>query len=508
MPHPPKIRDLDQLAGEIAALKASGKKIVHCHGVFDLLHVGHIRHFHEAKALGDVLVVTLTSDEHVNKGPNRPAFPQDLRAEVIAALDDVDYVAINRWPLAVETIAMIRPDYYVKGPDYKEARADVTGGITPEAEAVAAVGGEIRFTDDITFSSSNLLNRHMSLFSKEVNDFIASFRARHSSSDVTRSIDSLRTLRPLVVGEAIIDEYVYCTAMGKSSKEPILATRYEYREQYAGGTLAIANHLAGFCETVDLVTVLGCQESKEDFVRAQLKPNVRLHVVYKSESPTIVKRRFLERYLLSKVFEVYEMNDEPLSAQESADCCRALEERLGSSDVVIAADFGHGMLTPEVVGLLCDKAGFLAVNTQINAANVGFHAISKYSRADYICIQESELRMDIRRRRDELRPLVVDLARRLRCPTVTVTRGRRGTLVYREGEDPSECPAFALKVIDRIGAGDAVLAITSLCAARGIPADVIGFIGNVVGAQAVEVVGNSRSIDRVRVLKTIESMLK
>ena len=105
-----KIRGIEELARVLESVRGEGNKVIHCHGVFDLLHIGHIRHFEQAKKLGDVLVVTLTQDRYVNKGPSRPVFNEDLRAEAIAALDCVDYVAINRWPMAIETIGLLRPE--------------------------------------------------------------------------------------------------------------------------------------------------------------------------------------------------------------------------------------------------------------------------------------------------------------------------------------------------------------------------------------------------------------
>jgi len=155
-----KVRDIDDLARDLTSLRGDRKTIVQCHGVFDLLHVGHIRHLERAKRLGDVLVVTLTPDEFVNKGPHRPAFPAELRAEGLAALDCVDFVAINRWPRAVECIQLLRPDAYVKGHEYEDASQDVTGGMDLEAEAARSVGCEIVLTDDITVSSPELINRH------------------------------------------------------------------------------------------------------------------------------------------------------------------------------------------------------------------------------------------------------------------------------------------------------------------------------------------------------------
>ncbi|MBI4596076.1 MAG: adenylyltransferase/cytidyltransferase family protein, partial [Candidatus Tectomicrobia bacterium] len=170
-----KIKSLEQLAKTITSLRAESKKMVHCHGVFDLLHIGHIRHFEQAKKLGDTLVVTVTPDRYVNKGPHRPAFTEDLRAEAIAALDCVDYVAINNWPTAVETIKLLKPDIYAKGADYKDAAKDHTGKIIDEEAAVKAVGSKIAFTEDITFSSSSLINKHLPVFSAEVREYLSNF---------------------------------------------------------------------------------------------------------------------------------------------------------------------------------------------------------------------------------------------------------------------------------------------------------------------------------------------
>src|SRR5262245_63288502 len=106
-----------------------GQVVVQAHGTFDLLHIGHVRHLQAARELGDVLVVTVTADRFVNKGPGRPAFTETLRAEMLASLQYVDLVAINPEPDAVGAIAAIKPDVYVKGQDNENAETDVTGKI-------------------------------------------------------------------------------------------------------------------------------------------------------------------------------------------------------------------------------------------------------------------------------------------------------------------------------------------------------------------------------------------
>ena len=154
-----KILEMSEVASRIALHKSEGKTIVHCHGCFDLMHPGHIKYFQAAKTMGDVLVVTISPDRFVDKGPDRPVFNEDLRAESIAALECVDYVAINKWPTAEETLRLIRPDIYVKGQEF-ENMEDKTGKIQKEVEVIKEIGAEIRFTHEIVFSSTKLLNQY------------------------------------------------------------------------------------------------------------------------------------------------------------------------------------------------------------------------------------------------------------------------------------------------------------------------------------------------------------
>ena len=154
-----KLMILDTLSLKLKALKSKGLTIVHCHGCFDLMHPGHIKYFQAAKKMGDVLVVTVTPDEFVDKGPGRPVFSEIVRAESIAALECVDYVSINEWPTAEETLKLLKPHYYVKGQEFENFE-DKTGKLQREYQVVKEIGAEIRFTHEIVFSSTELLNRY------------------------------------------------------------------------------------------------------------------------------------------------------------------------------------------------------------------------------------------------------------------------------------------------------------------------------------------------------------
>jgi rfaE bifunctional protein nucleotidyltransferase chain/domain len=506
MPHP-KIYGLDELAGVVERARAGGRRVVHCHGVFDVLHIGHVRHFEEAKKLGDVLVVTLTPDRFVNKGVGRPAFTESLRAEFLASLACIDYVAVNKWPTAVDTIRLIRPDIFAKGSEFKDLQ-DTIGHVSQEADAVRSVGGEVAFTEDVVFSSSGLINQYMNQYPDHVREYLAEFAGRWPAEAVLAPLKAAVGLKVLVVGETIIDEYAYCEAIGKSGKEPVLATRYLSTDKFGGGVLACANHAASFADKVDVFTMLGEGMDEEPFVRGVLKSNVTPIFVEKKDSPTIVKKRFVEKYLSQKMFEVYKINDDALDERADADLCDRLRAVVPNYDVVIVADYGHGMLTRNAIGVLSRHARFLAVNTQSNAGNHGFNMISKYPRADYVCLAQREVALETRTLHLTPDEMVRHVSDRLHCPKVMMTRGSNGTLYYTAPGGYHRAPAFATKVVDRVGAGDAVLCVTSLAIAAGIPADVVPLLGNVVGAEAVQILGNQRSIERIPLYRHIECLLK
>ncbi len=503
-----KIKRIDDLAKMLATLRTGGKKVVHCHGVFDLLHIGHIKHLEAARKLGDVLVVTLTPDRFVNKGPHRPAFPERLRAEALASLVCVDFVAINEWPTAVETIERLRPDFYVKGVQRESGKRDHTDAIDREENAVKAAGGQLVLTDEETFSASTLINRFMDVFTPETKAFLEQFRARHTPEEIVGYLQAMRKLKVLIIGETIVDEYQFCSVMGKSGKEPVLAALHNRTEQYAGGALAVANHVSNFSDQVSLLSSLGEVNSCEEFIRSKLNQNVTPHFIRVPGAPTIIKRRFLEEYLAAKLFEVYVMRNEAAPAEIEEQFCRELERLAPQHDVVIVADYGHGLMTDRAVQLVCNKTKFLAVNTQANAGNRGFNTISKYPRADFVSIGEPELRLDARKVNADLKQVAEGLARKMATKNFLVTRGSSGCLIHDRDQGFFQVPAFAIRVVDRVGAGDAVLGVTAPCSALGVPPQVLGFIANVVGAEACTIMGHRSFIEPSSLFRHITSLMK
>jgi len=360
-----------------------------------------------------------------------------------------------------------------------------------------------------SFSSDSLTRPAAIATTEELALYLERFRARFSLDDVLRYFEGARGLRVVAVGESIIDEYEYCESIGKSGKEPILAARYVSRDRFAGGILAVASQIGVAAQDVTAVTYLGGRDSHEEFIRASLRGNVRLEPVYVPDAPTIVKRRFVEIYPLQKLFEIYVMDghDGADLAEEEDALCGLLERELAQADVVVVADYGHGMLRESVVDVLCRRAPFLAVNTQMNADNRGFNTISKYRRADFVSLSEHELRLEVRSRHRGIRSIVEEVAGRVGCRTIVVTRGQRGCVVFDQEAGYLEVPAFTSTVVDRIGAGDAVLSVTALLAAQHAPAEIIGLVSNAVGALAVGIVGNKTAVELDPLMSELRALL-
>jgi bifunctional ADP-heptose synthase (sugar kinase/adenylyltransferase) len=474
--------------------------------------VGHIRHLKAAKAFGDTLIVTITADQYVNKGPDRPAFPSELRAEFLASLDFVNYVAVVDEASALPAIENIKPSFYVKGGEYADAGKDITGKIEVERESVERGGGELVFTDDITFSSSNLLNRHFAGRDAATRAYLEEQRDAGLERRVSSLLERVADMRIVIVGEAIIDRYVYVAPMGKAAKENIIATLYRDEEMFAGGVIAAANHLAAICPNIELVTVLGdpkAADNYEEFIRERLNPAIEMSVVRRPDGPTVQKTRFVEPTYVRKLFEVYNMEDRPLPQSVEQEFQETLREKIRGADLVIVNDFGHGFISPSTVELLQDEAAFLAVNAQSNAGNVGYNLITKYKRANFVCIDAMEAWLAVHDKHANLAEVVSHrLPQILDCPNVVVTHGRSGCFASAGPQQAVHIPAFNTAVVDTVGAGDAFFVIAAPMLAAGADCPTAGFMGNVAGAISIGIVGHRRYLNKLEIKRYVTTLLK
>jgi bifunctional ADP-heptose synthase (sugar kinase/adenylyltransferase) len=337
--------------------------------------------------------------------------------------------------------------------------------------------------------------------------FVDGVRARHAACSVREALAAIRPLRALVVGEAIVDEYSYCTPVGKAPKDPMISARHVRLERHAGGALACANHLAGVCDAVDLLSCLGADDTQETFIRERLRPNVAPRFFVRAGAPTITKRRYVAEGVPVKLFEIVAMDDTPLPSDLEDRMLAHLDRTLPAYDVVIVADYGHGLLGPRSIGLLAARARFLAVNCQANPSSLGFHVVTRYPRADYVCLDENEIRLALRDRWGPVPALIETLRGLLKPAAIAVTRGHQGVVATGADAVHWEIPALSHEVVDRMGAGDAYLAVTAPCVAAGLPTDLVGLLGSAAAGLAVRTVGNRDFAERAAVEHFVDALL-
>ena len=506
-----KLLNFENAPEVFAAIRSSGKRIVHCHGTFDLVHPGHIIHFEEAKTLGDVLVVTVTGEAHVNKGPGRPYFNDQMRAKWLTALECVDYVVVVPHPAAVEAIECVRPHIYCKGKEYANTDNDVTGNILDDVATVRRCGGEIAYVGSVVFSSSRLLNQHFDGQPAEVKDYCRQIAAGCPPAKFREVVDGFSNLKVLIIGDVIFDRYTTVAVQGLTSKSRILSGRWIADDMQAGGALAVYRHIREFTPHVKLVSLLGAEPWLEDTLSGFI-PAADAEFVRSADFTTVVKQRFVEPRSegkeLPKLFSVNFIDRQ----HPKEELQRALLERISSVidqyDLVLVMDFGHGLMEDSIRDFVQSRARFLAVNCQTNSNNHGFNILNRrYGRADSFSLDLTEMMLAVGRRDFDFRVELAYLAKALGSKYAWLTRGSVETLGRIAGNQFTACAPFERVVVDPLGAGDAFCAVASLAAVQGLPLDLATFMGQLAGAQAVKIVGNAEPIRKAKFLKGAEAML-
>jgi cytidyltransferase-like protein len=506
-----KIVSFNEIPAVVRKEKQSGNTIVQCHGTFDLIHPGHIIHFEESKRMGDKLIVTVTGEKFVNKGPGRPYFNDELRLKSLVALESVDYVSIIPYPAAVEAIEAVRPDIYCKGKEYENVQDDVTGNIADDIKTVEAIGGIICYTGSVAFSSTKLLNGNFTTQSSKVKSFCQSISKRYKPSELRDMVDSFAELQVLIIGDIIFDEYETVQVQGLTSKNQIISGRHLYSNQQAGGALAVYRHTLNFTQNVQFVSVIGTEPWVEKKIRKFVSVN-HDKIIRCEEFTSVRKLRFVEPYRdgnsLNKLFSVNYLNESEISKSAETKILDSLDQIIQNFDLILVMDFGHGLMTHKIRKSVQEKAAFISLNCQTNSYNHGYNIIDRqYCRADSFSLDETEVKLSCGIKKPNFTQELAKLKNLLGAKYSWLTRGSVETIGIGPDEQESQCPPFENDPVDPVGAGDAFCTIASLAAAKGLPIDASTFLAQMAGAQAVKIIGNSEAIKKANLLKAVQTMI-
>lgn len=504
-----KIIPFESAAALFAGLRQQGRRIVLCHGIFDLLHPGYIVHLEEARALGDLLVVSLTADKFVNKGPGRPFCKEQLRARTLAALSCVDYVVVTSFASASPVLEAVRPDVYCLGKDY-EANVQKNEFLQKDLATAGKVGAAVRYAGSVIFSATKLLNHNFEHLPEGVKDFCHALAREFSMKDFREAVESFAGLKVLVMGDTIFDRYSFLKVQGLTSKNRIISGRFLHEETQCGGALAVFRHVRQFTSQVRFLSLLGTEPWVDPFLRAQVAPEEDKSIRDPAFT-TIIKQRYVEPLMegkeLSKLFSVNYIDAGAPGPEAQARLAARLREEIAGTDVVLLLDFGHGLMQPPLRALVQEAAPLLALNCQTNSNNHGFNIISRqYRRADAFTLDEQEMMLSCGHRHLDHLAELKKLREHLKSRYAWLTRGSVQTIGLRD-QAQSLCPPLETEVVDTIGAGDAFFSLAALAAARQLPIALGTFLGQLAGAQAVKIVGNQRPISKHTLLNSGSSLL-
>ncbi len=499
-------------AREVAALigpPPRDKKVIMCHGTFDIVHPGHVRHLLYAKSKGDILIASLTADAHITKANFRPFVPQELRAFNLAALEVVDYVVIDRNATPIANLGIIRPDFFAKG--YEYTKAGLPPRTAEEKAAVEAYGGEIIFTPgDIVFSSSHIIETDPPELATEKLMVLLGAEAL-ATDDLRIALDRLRGIRVHVVGDTIVDSYTRCSMIGSMAKTPTMSIRFQEQEAFVGGAGIVARHLIAAGADVTFSTVLG-DDALGEFALNNLKEaGVRCVPVIDATRPTTNKNAIVVGvYNLLKIDTV---DNRSISDHMLDTLCVQLRET--AADVVVFSDFRHGIFNRDTIPTLTDAippSAFRVADSQV-ASRWG--NILDFKGFDLISANEREARFALGDQDSVVRPLGLELYRRAECDTLILKLGERGLMTFRAIPEMDEdvrsffaLDSFANHVVDAVGSGDALLSYAAPALFVTRNAVIASVLGSLAAAVECEHQGNVpvRPADVVRRLQQYERL--
>tara|TARA_B110000208_G_scaffold2404_1_gene3176 strand:+ start:928 stop:2448 length:1521 start_codon:yes stop_codon:yes gene_type:complete len=486
-----KIYNVNDLIAKISLLRKKNLKVGLCHGLFDLVHPGHLYHLNEAKKLCDILIVTITADKFVKKNLKSPLFNQNLRAFFLSNLQMVDFVAISENNSSTNIIKKLKPNYYFKGKEYKQS--DSIGNLKKELLTCKKNKVNVKFIGNRIFSSSNLISKSF----YPINDKSLLHNV-NNLTDEEKNLDKLflktKNLKILLIGEMIFDKYTFINTHGLSPKSSTISGSIKESILMEGGILSSRKFLKQFTDKVTCLSIVN-ENVKKDKEKFQILKKIN-KIIYSKNFPTITKERILQSEKNSddqkKLLTLNHFTNKDISTNDENKILNFLKKNIHKFDTVMVQDFGHGLINKKIANFISKKSKFLSLNVQTNSMNYGFNIIDqKFIKTDLFSLDKKELQLFSKQNDIDFSKKLSDLKKKMKSKIGFLTIGDNFTLIngYKKN---IKIPALETKVVDSVGAGDTFHSFATLLSSVTKNDFLITFLSQIAGSLAVRILGNSR----------------
>lgn len=436
---------------KIKEIQKKYKKIILAHGVFDLLHIGHLRYLKKAKSMGDCLIVSITNDINVNKGINRPFFNEKLRMEAISELECVDYVLISRASTSEKIILKIKPNIYVKGNDYKKPSLTQIKNYKIELKALKKVKCKFKIIDEINYSSSKLINSNFDKLNEDQKKILQKIILQNKF-DFEKETKKKINESVLLIGDAIIDEFIFTQSLGKSRKNNIISTRFKKNENYDGGSLMIAKILAQYFNNITLLTHVNKKEIK--YLRTNFKTLNFVNIENKQKG-IVRKSRFVDEYNLTKIFQINENDNISFDPENEKKFINKINQLKNKFVHFVISDFGHGLITDKICKKINSIKNQKYINCQANSSNFGYNKFTKYTNSKILSCDEDEYRLSLNESSKKLGQVIKKNKNNFKnIKKMIITSGKQGSYSVEKNKVNFVKSLKINNMIDSIGCGD------------------------------------------------------
>lgn len=478
--------------------KFKNQRIGLCHGAFDILHNGHLEHFKEAKNKVDILVISVTGDKFIIKGPNQPYNNEFDRSYFLTHIKEVDYVYIDQHLTAESLIKSLKPNFYVKGKDYKDK--DLTNNLKKEVSILKKYGGKLMITNTRLLSSSKIINKIQNNLSEEVDKYLQKLNNANAFEKILGATEKMKKMSINIIGEPILDKYVQCEMAGLTTKDPAVSSIIQNEQTISGGVISISKIVSKFVKKVKVFTYGNSKEISKFYKGYK---NIKV-INFDKKQKFQMKTRYINANRFEKLLQITNFKKNKFNDKEVKNVIKKIKNIKNN---LIICDFGIGLFEGDLLKYLNKIMLKKFLNVQSNSINLGLNLFTKYVTFKYLSLDEREWRLGLQKTNDiNLNEFIKKKQNReeLIC---SLTKGKKGSELFTRNKK-FESPVFVEKTLDTTGCGDAYFALTSLLIMANLPLKIVPFAGNIYAGMHGQYFGNETITNTVTYLKYVKSILK